>query len=153
MLTSILTTKKSDPAAALNRNLAAAMDLHARCKHAHWNCTGPNFIAVHKLFDKLAESAEGYADTMAEQARYLEVEANGTAKTIAASFLGPYTIGIADTTAHLGAILSALESLAASTRASISDCLRFGDQVTADIFIEIARALGNDIYLVRSHLR
>lgn len=138
---------------ALNRNLAAAQDLHCRAKHAHWNCTGANFLPVHKLFDDIAESAEGYADTMAEQTRFLGVEAYGTATAAAKSFLGPYTVGIADTAAHLRTILTSLELFAASTKAAISTCLSAQDQATADIFIEITRAISKDVYLVRSHLR
>lgn len=145
---------KSDSiTAALNRNLAAALDLQVRCKHAHWNCTGPNFIAVHKLFDRLAESAAGYADTLAEQARFLGSEAFGTRSAIAGSLLEPYTLGVADTERHLGAILMSLQSLLGATREGIAIALRSGDQPTADIFIEISRGLAHEIYLTRSHLR
>ena len=37
--------------AVLNRHLAAAIDLHAQVKQAHWNVRGPTFIGIHKLFD------------------------------------------------------------------------------------------------------
>ena len=36
----------------LNRRLADALDLQSQCKQAHWNVKGPNFIALHKLFDE-----------------------------------------------------------------------------------------------------
>ncbi len=42
---------------ALNRHLAAAIDLHGQLKHAHWNVRGPGFIAVHELFDTVASGA------------------------------------------------------------------------------------------------
>ena len=42
----------------LNRNLALAIDLERQAKQAHWNVKGPNFIALHELFDKVAETAE-----------------------------------------------------------------------------------------------
>src|SRR5262249_33210386 len=35
----------------LNRRLADALDLQSQCKQAHWNVKGPEFIALHKLFD------------------------------------------------------------------------------------------------------
>ena len=136
----------------LNRNLAAAIDLHARAKHAHWNVTGPAFIGVHKLFDKIAGDADDWADTMAERARYLGVEAPGTAKTAALSFLGPYTVGIAGTQVHLAAINRSLETFCGSTRSAIASCLGLKDQASADVFIEITRAADKDTYLVRSHL-
>ena len=62
----------------LNRHLAAAIDLHAQMKQAHWNVRGPNFIALHGLFDKCAEEAEAYSDLIAERARGLGGEAEGT---------------------------------------------------------------------------
>jgi DNA-binding ferritin-like protein len=44
----------------LNRNLASAIDLERQAKQAHWNVKGPNFIALHELFDKVAEAAEDF---------------------------------------------------------------------------------------------
>ena len=31
----------------LNKHLAAAIDLHAQVKQAHWNVRGPGFFAIH----------------------------------------------------------------------------------------------------------
>ena len=42
----------------LNRHLAAAIDLHAQIKQAHWNVRGPTFIAIHELFDKVPMSSK-----------------------------------------------------------------------------------------------
>src|ERR1700730_9847449 len=54
--------------AVLNRHLAATIDLHAQVKQAHWNVRGPTFIAIHELFDKVADAVEGHSDTIAERA-------------------------------------------------------------------------------------
>ena len=37
----------------LNARLADAIDLATQIKQAHWNVKGPNFIALHELFDKI----------------------------------------------------------------------------------------------------
>ena len=42
----------------LNARLADTIDLQLQAKQAHWNVKGPNFIALHELFDKVAEAAE-----------------------------------------------------------------------------------------------
>ena len=52
----------------LNRNLASAIDLERQAKQAHWNVKGPNFIALHELFDKINEEVEDYVDDIAERA-------------------------------------------------------------------------------------
>jgi len=51
-----------------NGRLADAIDLHTQCKQAHWNVKGPNFIALHELFDKVNEDVEDYVDLVAERA-------------------------------------------------------------------------------------
>lgn len=36
----------------LDLNLAAAIDLHAQVKQAHWNVRGPGFMANHEAIEK-----------------------------------------------------------------------------------------------------
>ncbi|MFZ9875420.1 MAG: ferritin-like domain-containing protein, partial [Candidatus Methylacidiphilales bacterium] len=42
----------------LNARLADSIDLQTQCKQAHWNVKGPDFIALHELFDKVNEDVE-----------------------------------------------------------------------------------------------
>src|SRR6185369_7447672 len=51
----------------LNARLADAIDLQTQMKQAHWNVKGPNFIALHELFDKINEEVEDYVDDIAER--------------------------------------------------------------------------------------
>src|SRR5947209_3746641 len=93
---------RAKSASLLNRHLAAAIDLHGQIKQAHWNVRGPNFIAVHELFDKIASEVEDYSDLIAERARTVGSTALGTVQTAASqSFLVPYTLGVAETKDHL----------------------------------------------------
>ena len=39
----------------LNQQLADALDLGLQAKQAHWNVKGPNFIALHELFDEVVD--------------------------------------------------------------------------------------------------
>src|SRR5215467_14281493 len=52
----------------LNARLADCIDLRTQTKQAHWNVKGPNFIALHELFDKINEEVEDYVDDIAERA-------------------------------------------------------------------------------------
>src|SRR5258707_12714543 len=95
--------------AVLNRNLAAAIDLHAQVKQAHWNIRGPTFIAIHELFDKVAAAAEEYSDTIAERAGALGGAAEGTIQiAVEHSFLHRYKLGIDAAEAHIAGVTEAL---------------------------------------------
>ena len=48
--------------ALLQDRLSDSIDLTTQAKQAHWNVKGPSFIALHELFDKIAEESEVYAD-------------------------------------------------------------------------------------------
>src|SRR5260370_3457202 len=99
--------------AVLNRHLAAAIDLHAQVKQAHWNVRGPTFIAIHELFDTVADAVEEYSDTIAERAAALGGTAEGTIQTaVEHSFLERYRLGIADSQAHIAPVTTALAPVA-----------------------------------------
>jgi starvation-inducible DNA-binding protein len=138
--------------AVLNRHLAAAIDLHAQVKQAHWNVRGPTFIAIHELFDKVADTVEGYSDTIAERAGALGGTAEGTIQTAAEhSFLERYRLGIADAGAHVAAVTAALASFGESVRNAIDETASDGDADTSDVFTEISRGIDQQLWLVESH--
>src|ERR671937_79339 len=67
----------------LNARLADAIDLRTQLKVAHWNVKGPEFIALHKLFDEIVADADEYVDLVAERAVQLGGIADGTARQVA----------------------------------------------------------------------
>src|SRR6185436_5219616 len=67
----------------LNQRLADCIDLQTQCKQAHWNVKGPNFIALHKLFDEINEDVEEYIDLLAERVVQLGGIAEGTVGVVA----------------------------------------------------------------------
>jgi len=136
----------------LNRHLAAAIDLHAQVKQAHWNVRGPTFIAIHELFDKIADVVEAYSDQIAERAGTLGGTAEGTVQTAAErSFLEPYRLGVADAAAHIGAVTGALASFGEAVRNAIDESDSFGDIDTSDLFTEVSRGIDYQLWLVESH--
>src|SRR5882762_8168386 len=138
--------------AVLNRHLAAAIDLHAQVKQAHWNIRGPTFIAIHELFDKVAAAAEEYSDLVAERAGALGGAAEGTIQVaVEHSFLQRYRLGIADAEAHIAAVTAALATFGESARNAIDETASFGDADTSDAFTEISRGVDQQLWLVESH--
>ena len=53
--------------ALLQARLADSIDLVMQAKQAHWNVKGPNFIALHELFDKVYTDTGVYVDLIAER--------------------------------------------------------------------------------------
>jgi starvation-inducible DNA-binding protein len=137
----------------LNKHLAAAIDLHAQMKQAHWNVRGPGFIAIHQLFDKVAAEVESYSDLIAERTGGLGGTAHGTVQVAAErSFLIPYPLGVADETQHVFAVSATLAAFGQSAREAIDLAATFGDADTADLFTEISRGIDQQLWLVESHV-
>jgi starvation-inducible DNA-binding protein len=137
----------------LNKHLAAAIDLHAQTKQAHWNVRGPAFIAIHELFDKVSEHVETYSDQIAERAGGLGGTAHGTIQIAAErSYLVPYPLGIADEKQHVFAVSAALAAFGQKVREDIAHASDHGDADTADLLTEISRGVDHQLWFVESHL-
>jgi starvation-inducible DNA-binding protein len=137
----------------LNRHLAAAIDLQAQVKQAHWNVRGPGFIAIHRLFDDVAAKIGEYADMIAERTGGLGGAAHGTVQTAArSSFLIPYPHDIGDEKLHVFAVSSSLAAFGQSARIANEKAVAFGDADTADMFTEISRGIDQQLWLVESHI-
>ena len=144
---------RAQSVALLNKHLAAAIDLHAQTKQAHWNVRGPNFIAIHELFDKVSVEVENYSDLIAERTRGLGGTAHGTVLVAAEhSFLVPYPLGIADEQQHAFAVSGALAAFGQSVRDASDLAADFGDVSTADLFTEISRGIDHQLWFVESHI-
>jgi starvation-inducible DNA-binding protein len=137
----------------LNRNLALAIDLERQAKQAHWNVKGPNFIALHELFDKVAEAAAEFTDLLAERATALGGTAEGRLHAVAEnSSLPRYPTGIVSGPEHVDAVSTALANFGKVAREAIDQAERFGDADTADVFTEISREADKQLWLVEAHL-
>jgi starvation-inducible DNA-binding protein len=137
----------------LNARLADAIDLGTQAKFAHWNVKGPNFIALHELFDKVAETLEDHIDTLAERITALGGTASGTLASVAkATSLEPYPEGISDGMQHVDALSAALADLGAKVRKGIDQTAQLGDADTADVLTEISRETDKNLWFLEAHL-
>jgi starvation-inducible DNA-binding protein len=143
---------RTQSVAALNRHLAAAIDLHGQIKQAHWNVRGPTFIAIHKLFDDVADTALEASDLLAERTAALGGTAEGTVQVATAkSFLVPYELGVADEAKHVFAVSAALAAFGQSIRDAAGVSTTQGDTTTADLFTEISRGIDLKLWFVEAH--
>jgi starvation-inducible DNA-binding protein len=137
----------------LNARLSDAIDLQTQCKQAHWNVKGPNFIALHKLFDEVNEDVEEYVDSLAERAVQLGGVAEGTARTVAKrSALTDYPSKAITGRDHADALSSALSAFGKSAREAIDKSTELRDADTADLFTEISRGVDKWLWMVEAHL-
>lgn len=137
----------------LNARLADAVDLYTQAKQAHWNVKGPNFIALHKLFDDVAEEAEAYIDDLAERVQQLGGQAVGTVRAVAQrSTLPAYPTDVTDGRKHVEAFSSALAAFGKGIRTAIETSTEFGDADTADLFTEISRGVDKSLWFVEAHV-
>ena len=138
----------------LNARLADTFDLYSQLKQAHWNIKGSDFIQLHELYDTVAESVLEFVDEIAERATALGGLALGTARmAAAASTLEEYPIDAVEGMDTVTAIADRLGAYGASIRAGIENTLELDDQDTADLFIEVSRAIDKHLWFVEAHLQ
>jgi starvation-inducible DNA-binding protein len=136
----------------LNRRLADALDLQSHCKQAHWNVRGPNFIALHELFDKVNEDAEDYVDLIAERAIQLGGSVQGTVRVAAQrSTLAEYSAKSDGGKDHVEALSTSLAAFGKIARQAIDQSSELKDADTADIFTEISRGVDKWLWMVEAH--
>ena len=145
--------KREKLIALLNQQLADTFDLFSQTKFAHWNVKGPNFIALHKLFDELAEEVEEHVDEIAERLTALGGVAHGTVRQAGAASRVPEFPG----GTHKGLeVVAALADRYAATsklsREAIDKAEALGDKDTADLFTGLSRDLDEALYFLESHL-
>jgi starvation-inducible DNA-binding protein len=140
--------------ALLAQSLADTIDLGLQAKQAHWNVKGPNFIALHELFDKVAEVADGAVDDLAERIVALGGTADGTLQTVAkTSRLPAYPTNIKEGHNHVAKLADAIAALGKTTRAAIDESDKLGDKNTADLFTGISRDLDKYLWFVEAHVQ
>lgn len=137
-----------------NEHLADATALFAIVKTAHFNCKGPNYIAIHKLLDDLADHLLDDADEVAERASQLGGYAHGQISEAARETRIPPIDNAATTTQEwIAVVANRYATYVKNARAHIDMAMEVNDQVTGDIFIDIARQGDKDLWFLEAHLQ
>ena len=135
----------------LNRRLADAIDLQLQSRQAYWNVKGPQVMALRKLFDKVAQGVEEYANLIAARIVQLGGKAEGTAHAVAGrSSLDRYWLSTAEGTGHIDALSTTLTDFGRHTRYASAQASEPKDADTAAIFTEIARGIDKWIWFVET---
>lgn len=136
----------------LNQRLADCIDLQTQCKQAHWNVKGPNFIALHKLFDDINDDVEAYVDLLAERVVQLGGIADGTARSVASrTSLLDYPLTLSTGAEHVAALSDVLAQFGRTARIGIEEMNELEDAGSADILTEISRGIDKWLWFVEAH--
>lgn len=137
----------------LNARLADGLALGMAIKQAHWNVKGPNFIAVHELFDTVHARLLTHLDEMAEQVQTLDGVARGTAEVVAAdSTLEAYPTDLTKAQDHIKAVCDRMRDYGAKLRKGVTTTEEAGDLNTSDLLTSASRTADKDLWFLESHL-
>lgn len=136
----------------LQDRLNALNDLALTLKHVHWNVVGPHFIAVHTMLDPQVDAVRLMVDAIAERIAALGGSPIGTPGALVKQRTwDDYSLGRADTQAHLGALDLVYDGVIESHRTAIRETEE-PDPVTQDLLIGQAGELEQFHWFIRAHL-
>jgi starvation-inducible DNA-binding protein len=138
--------------ALLQDRLNALNDLALTLKHVHWNVVGPHFIAVHQMLDPQVDAVRLMVDDLAERIATLGGSPVGTPGALVAQrSWDDYSIGRADTNAHLAALDIVYSGILEAHREAIEKAEQ-ADPVTEDMLVGQTGRLEQFHWFVRAHL-
>ena len=138
-------------AAVLQKRLHALNDLHLTLKHIHWNVVGPHFIGVHEMIDPQVKAVRQMADDVAERIATLGAAPVGTPGALVKDrSWDDYSIGRADSIAHLGALDLVYQNFILDYRQAAEDVE--DDPVSNDLLIGHLHKIEQFHWFVRAHL-
>lgn len=137
----------------LNQRLSDGLDLHSQIKVAHWNIKGPNFAALHPLFETFAVSLALHTDAIAERAVTLGAIAYGTARHVAkSSKLPEYPGATRRDLEHVSHLAERIEVFLEGLRHSRRTVEAEGDTDSADLLTQIITEFEKHVWFLRATL-
>ena len=137
----------------LNDTLADGLDLHSDIKVAHWNVRGPQFPALHPLFEQFATSLAVHNDAIAERAVTLGGLAAGTARHVAkSSRLPEYPLDTTRDLDHVRLLAERIDTYLAGVRQSRALAERLVDTDTVDLLTGVVTEFEKHAWFLRATL-
>ena len=140
-------------AETLNARLADGLDLHSQIKVAHWNVKGPQFAALHPLFEGFATSLATHNDDLAERAVTLGGQALGTVRHAAGhSRLPEYPQGTSRDMEHVALLAERIEAYLNGVRESRGVAEKLSDVDTVDLLTGVITEFEKHAWFLRASL-
>jgi starvation-inducible DNA-binding protein len=137
----------------LNARLADGLDLHSQIKVAHWNIKGPQFPALHPLFETFAVSLAEHNDSIAERAVTLGALAHGTIRHVAkTSRLPEYPQETTRDLEHVRLLADRIEAYLVGLRESRGVAEQHADTDTVDLLTGMITEFEKHAWFLRASL-
>ena len=139
--------------ATLNDRLADGLDLHSAIKVAHWNVRGPQFPALHPLFEQFAVQLANHNDSIAERAVTLGGLAAGSVRHVAkTSHLADYPVDTTRDLDHVRLLADRFEAYLSGVRESRKLGEELGDTDTVDLLTGVVTEFEKNAWFLRATL-
>ena len=137
----------------LNASLADGLDLHAQIKVAHWNVKGPQFAALHPLFETFAIGLANFNDAIAERAVTLGARAYGTVRHVAkSSRLPDYPQDTTRDMEHVRLLAERFEKYLVGARDARAVAEKHADTDTVDLYTQAITEVEKNAWFLRASL-
>ncbi|WP_314686913.1 DNA starvation/stationary phase protection protein [uncultured Bifidobacterium sp.] len=139
--------------AILAGRLAQEQEAALVLKHAHWNVTGPNFIAVHEMLDPQVDVVLNQADETAERIATLGGSPDGRPDAIVRqrTWKGIDLTGRHSTEEYLKALIDYYDAFITDDREAIRELDEL-DVISSNIVQDHVQDLEKFQWFMRSHL-
>ena len=137
---------------ALEKSLADSYFLMLKTQNYHWNVTGDNFKSLHEMFQSQYEELFGAIDELAERIRSLGSKVDGTFTHF--KKLSNFNDANKDLSAEkmIKDLIADHESIVREFHKAIKIAQQEGDESSADIFIQRAKAHEKTIWMLVSSI-
>ena len=137
----------------LNARLADGLDLFSQIKVAHWNVKGPQFAALHPLFETFAVGLALQTDLIAERAVTLGAKAYGTARYVSkVSTLPEYPQETTKDLEHVKLLAERFDKFLEGVRASRKVAEENGDTDSVDMLTGLVTEFEKHSWMLRASL-
>ncbi len=131
--------------------LTDSIDLYNATRQAHWNVKGPNFHALHTMFETFYDTLAEDIDELAERLVQLGGTATGTSQAVAgATRLAPYPTELRQGMDHVHALAERYLALGKSLRDGIDTTDEAGDADTADILTGVSKNIDKAVWMLEA---
>src|SRR5262245_19669243 len=138
---------------SLNERLADGLDLFSQVKVAHWNVRGPQFPALHPLFEQFANQLAVHNDSIAERAVTLGGLAVGSTRHVAKnSRLSDYPNDITRDLDHVKLLAERFDAYLVGVRESRGIAEKLGDADTVDLLTGVVTEFEKNAWFLRATL-